>query len=57
MPLESLATRNSSEVQVGEQVIAIGYPFLDEQSFSNLVTSGIKSKSGVEVSSSLRSRL
>jgi S1-C subfamily serine protease len=34
-PPEPLVIGNSSELQVGEQVIAIGYPFLDEQSFSS----------------------
>jgi putative serine protease PepD len=48
-PPEPLVIGNSSELQVGEQVIAIGYPFLDEQSFSNLLTSGVVSKVGVEV--------
>ena len=38
---------NSSKVQVGEEVIAIGNPFIGE-SYSNLVTKGIISKLRVE---------
>jgi S1-C subfamily serine protease len=48
-PPEPLAIGNSSELQIGEPAIAIGYPFLGEQSFSNLLTSGVISEIGVEV--------
>jgi S1-C subfamily serine protease len=48
-PPEPLAIGNSSELHIGEPVIAIGYPFLSEQSFSNLLTSGVISEVGVEV--------
>jgi hypothetical protein len=43
-----LAIGNSSELQVGEQVIAIGNPFLSTQSYTNLLTTGVISKLGVE---------
>lgn len=45
--LEPLTMGNSSNLQVGEEVIAIGNPFISE-SYSNLVTKGIISKLGVE---------
>ena len=45
-----LAIGNSSELQVGEQVIAIGNPFIEDQSFANLLTTGVISKVGVEAS-------
>jgi S1-C subfamily serine protease len=43
-----LAIGNSSELQVGEQVMAIGNPFLSDQSYANLLTTGVISKLGVE---------
>ena len=43
-----LAIGNSTELQVGEQVIAIGNSFLSDQSFANLLTTGVISKLGVE---------
>ncbi len=44
-----MAIGNSSELQVGEQVIAIGNSFLSDQSFANLLTTtGVISKLGVE---------
>ena len=46
---EPLAIGNSSELQIGEPAIAIGYPFLGEQSFSNLLTSGVISEIGIDV--------
>jgi S1-C subfamily serine protease len=48
-PHEPLAIGNSSELQIGEPAIAIGYPFLEEQSFSNLLTSGVISEVGIKV--------
>ena len=45
--LQPLTMGNSSNVQVGEEVIAIGNPFISE-SFANLVTKGIISKLRVE---------
>jgi S1-C subfamily serine protease len=48
-PPEPLAIGNSSELQIGEPAIAIGYPFLSEQSFSNLLTSGVISEIGIDV--------
>jgi S1-C subfamily serine protease len=45
-----LVIGNSAELQVGEQVIAIGNPFLSDQSFANLLTTGVISKLGVEAS-------
>ena len=47
-PPTPLAIANSSELQVGEQVIAIGNPFIGDQSFANLLTTGVISKLGVE---------
>jgi S1-C subfamily serine protease len=47
--LEPVVIGNSSNLQVGEEVIAIGSPFLSTQSFVNLVTNGIISKVGVEI--------
>jgi S1-C subfamily serine protease len=47
-PPTSVEIGDSSELQVGEQVIAIGYPFLSDQSFANLLTTGVISKLGVE---------
>ena len=47
-PPSPLLIGNSSELQVGEQVIAIGNPFLSDQSFANLLTTGVISKLGVE---------
>lgn len=41
---------NSSMLQVGEQVLAIGNPFLSEESFTNLLTTGIISKLGANPS-------
>jgi S1-C subfamily serine protease len=49
-PPTPLVIGNSSELQVGEQVIAIGNPFLSDQSFANLLTTGVISKLGVEAS-------
>jgi S1-C subfamily serine protease len=43
-----LAIGNSTELEVGEQVIAIGNSFLSDQSFANLLTTGVISKLGVE---------
>lgn len=48
-PPEPLAIGNSSELQIGEPTIAIGYPSLSEQSFSNLLTSGVISEIGIDV--------
>jgi S1-C subfamily serine protease len=48
-PPKPLAIGNSSELQIGEPAIAIGYPFIGEQSFSNLLTSGVISDIGIEV--------
>lgn len=48
-PLEPVVMANSSNLHVGEQVIAIGSPFLSAQSFVNLVTNGIISKVGDEI--------
>ena len=45
--LQPLTMGNSSNLQVGEEVIAIGNPFITE-SYANLVTKGIISKLGVE---------
>lgn len=45
--LQQLTMGNSSNLQVGEEVIAIGNPFITE-SYANLVTKGIISKLGVE---------
>lgn len=45
--LQPLTMGNSSNIQVGEEVIAIGNPFIDE-SYANLVTKGIISKLRVE---------
>ena len=47
-PPTPLAIGNSSELEVGEQVIAIGNSFLSDQSFANLLTTGVISKLGVE---------
>ena len=47
-PPSPLEIGNSSELQVGEQVIAIGNPSLSDQSFANLLTTGVISKLGVE---------
>lgn len=44
---EPLEIGNSSALEVGEQVLAIGNPFLSDQSFSNVLTTGIISKLGV----------
>jgi S1-C subfamily serine protease len=43
-----LAIGNSSELQVGQQVMAIGNPSLSDQSYDNLLTTGVISKLGVE---------
>ena len=48
-PLVPMSIGNSSDLQVGEEVIAIGSPFLSTQSFVNLVTNGIISKVGDEI--------
>jgi S1-C subfamily serine protease len=48
-PPEPLTIGNSSELQIGEPAIAIGYPFIGEQSFSNLLKSGVISEIGIEV--------
>jgi S1-C subfamily serine protease len=45
-----LVIGDSSELQVGEQVIAIGNPFIEDQSFADLLTTGVISKLGVEAS-------
>lgn len=45
---EPLTMGNSSELQVREQVIAIGSPTPDEQPYFNLLTSGVISKVGDE---------
>ena len=45
---EPLTMGNSSELHVGEQVIAIGSPTPDEQPYFNLLTSGVISKVGIE---------
>ena len=42
----ALEIGNSSTLQVGEQVLAIGNPFLSEESITNLLTTGIISKLG-----------
>jgi S1-C subfamily serine protease len=47
-PPTPLAIGNLTELQVGEQVIAIGNSFLSDQSFANLLTTGVISKLGVE---------
>jgi S1-C subfamily serine protease len=47
---EPLEIGNSSMLQVGEQVLAIGNPFLSEESFTNLLTTGIISKLGANPS-------
>jgi S1-C subfamily serine protease len=47
-PPAPLAIGNSTELQVGEQVIDIGNSFLSDQSFANLLTTGVISKLGVE---------
>jgi S1-C subfamily serine protease len=47
-PPSPLVIGNSSELQVGEQVIAIGNPFLSDQSFANLLTTGVIRKLVVE---------
>jgi S1-C subfamily serine protease len=47
---EPLEIGNSSTLQVGEQVLAIGNPFLAEESFTNLLTTGVISKLGVNPS-------
>jgi S1-C subfamily serine protease len=46
-PLQPLTMGNSSNLRVGEEVIAMGNPFITE-SYANLVTKGIISKLGVE---------
>ena len=48
-PLEPVAIGNSSNLKVGEEVLAIGSPYLSTQSFVNLVTNGIISKLGDEI--------
>lgn len=47
---EPLEIGNSSTLQVGEQVLAIGNPFFAEESFTNLLTTGIISKLGANPS-------
>jgi S1-C subfamily serine protease len=48
-PLEPVAIGNSTNLKVGEEVLAIGSPFLSTQAFVNLVTNGIISKVGDEI--------
>lgn len=47
-PLRPLELGNSSELHVGEEVTAVGSPFLGSESINNLVTRGIISKLGIE---------
>jgi S1-C subfamily serine protease len=47
-PLQPLELGNSSDLHVGEEVTAIGSPYLEPESISNLVTKGIVSKLGIE---------
>jgi S1-C subfamily serine protease len=47
--IKPLVIGNSSNLEAGEQVIAIGNPFLEGQSFENVMTTGIISKVGAEV--------
>lgn len=44
---EPLEIGNSSDLEVGAQVLVIGNPFLSDQSFSNVLTTGIISKLGI----------
>lgn len=48
---EPLEIGNSSKLEVGEQVLVIGNPFLSDKSYANLLTTGIVSKLGVTANS------
>lgn len=47
-PLQPLLIGNSSDLRLGQEVIAIGNPFLGGESYVNLITRGIISKLGIE---------